>query len=441
MMRFRIVLQKVLLIGLILGLSVPDVRAVVQGNQERLEKAAEAFRQGERLYYQGDFEAARQKFREAVRICDETPDKFADVPGFGPGGLYLSSLDMVGLCYQYLDELDQALAVFHEVLRLVKSSDFEAEIIDVGTADALNLIGWALYLKGEYDQAIEYLQEAERVCPEKGRDSLRDRILIEIGVVYSALGNYSLAYKYLQEGLRRSKLIDLKMEQTRGLQHLGNLERSWGNLAKALQCYEQAVRVGREAYDVQYNRAYLVDALSDLGALYGQLRRYDEAHAAFREALDVGRQLRTRRLIARSVINLGNLARDQGNLEEALDHHQQVLSLSEEVALRPSMGLALAELGHDLLRPRSITGAPLTASGGCGWRRSPKTARSDSGRTSRMCLNEPFRCCTDYIGGMPTAALTREPSPTPNERGRERRSGNGPLTECKPRSLPLAVLI
>ena len=123
---------------------------------------------------------------------------------------------------------------------------------------------------------------------------------------------------------------------------------------------EEAVRLGREAYDKPYsranpyNRAYLVEALNDLGTLYGQQGRYDKAQAAFQEALDISRQLQTRRLIAGTLINLGNLARDQGKLEEALAHHQSALSLSEEVALRPIMGLALTELGWGCNSRKSV---------------------------------------------------------------------------------------
>jgi tetratricopeptide (TPR) repeat protein len=123
-----------------------------------------------------------------------------------------------------------------------------------------------------------------------------------MGVVYSAPGNYSLAYKYLQDGVELIKIENqrrkqksepqIEMEPMRGLQHLGNLERSWGNFAKALDHYEEAVRVGREAwakpFDVKlpFNQAYLVDLLVDLGTLYGQLRQYDQAQATFQEALD-----------------------------------------------------------------------------------------------------------------------------------------------------------
>jgi CHAT domain-containing protein/Tfp pilus assembly protein PilF len=146
------------------------------------------------------------------------------------------------------------------------------------------------------------------------------------------------------------------MEPMRGLQHLGSLERSWGNLAKALDHYEEAVRVGREAwakpFDVKwpFNQAYLVDLLVDVGTLYGQLRQYDQAQATFQEALDRSRQLGTRRLMARTLLNLGELARDQGRLEIAVGHHQQALTISEEITLRPLVGMALAELGWDSLQ-------------------------------------------------------------------------------------------
>jgi CHAT domain-containing protein/Tfp pilus assembly protein PilF len=347
-------LHKIALIGIALALVAPGSGAVPQETKETSEERVYKIQeQALRLFYEGNFEAAKLKFREAFLIAEKTPESI-------PERYHVGSLKMEGLCYQYLDELDQALALFHEALRLDEQLGSSG-----GVADALNIIGWALYLKGEYEQALEYLHEAEPlVKPGEGTSGLRGRILIDMGVVYSALGNHSLAFKHLQDGLEQINLIPQRdphsqtMEITRALQHLGNLEREWGNLTKALEHYDEAVRVGREVsskpYDPdsseKYNRAYLVDALNDLGTLYGQQRMYNRAQAAFQEALAMSRQLNMRRLMARSLLNLGNLARDQKHLETAVRYHQQALATSEEIALRPLMGMALAELGWDSLQ-------------------------------------------------------------------------------------------
>jgi len=143
MRRLRVGLQKVLLIGLSLGLVVPDVKVVAQETKETLEESFyKALREGEQLFYQGDFEAAKQKFREVFLIAEKIPEKI-------PEPVYVGSLKMEGLCYQYLDELDQALTLFHEALRIHEMVGPKS-----GIADALNIIGWALYLKGEYEQAL-----------------------------------------------------------------------------------------------------------------------------------------------------------------------------------------------------------------------------------------------------------------------------------------------
>lgn len=345
MRQWRCFSEKFLLVGVCLGLFVPEVRAVLQETQEALKKKHdEVFQEGRRLYFQGEFEAAKQKFHEAVLISQQIP-----------GEPDVLSLKYEGLCYQYQDELDQALALFHEALQEQERLDFYPD----GIADALNNIGWALYLKGDYAQALEYLEKAEAIVKDEAVPPghtmwVPGRILTNRGAVYSALGNYSMAFKYLQDVLEQGENFNDKMNQTRALQYLGNLERSWGNFTKALECYEKAIRVGRTAYDQPYNQAYLVEALNNLGVLYGQQRRSDRAHAVFQEALAIGRQLGTRRLIASSLINLGNLARAQGKTEEALRYHRQALSLSEEVALRPMMGLALAELGWDWLGRRPL---------------------------------------------------------------------------------------
>lgn len=331
----------IVFVGLCLGLFVPDGRAVPQESRGTLEKRREeAFQEGRRLYFLGDFEAAKQKFREAV-LLHRKAHGYPDI----------LSLKYEGLCYQYQDDLDQALALFHEALQ---EEERLKPPYPSGVADALNNIGWVLYLKGDYTHALEQLKKALAVAKDEpipgGPVWLKGRILTNIGAVYSALGNYVMAFKYLQDVLEWGKFHNDKMNQTRALQQLGNLERSWGNLARALECYEEAVRVGREAYDQLYNRAYLVEALNDLATLYAQLRRYDQAHAAFQEALAISHRLSTRRLIGQCLNNLGNLFRDQGKIPEALSYHREAWQMSREAGLIPMMAMALGELGVDYLR-------------------------------------------------------------------------------------------
>ncbi|MEW6208783.1 MAG: CHAT domain-containing protein [Acidobacteriota bacterium] len=320
------------------------------------KRAGEARMEGRRFYFQGDFEAARHKFREASILSLE-------IQGF-PDSL---SLKYEGLCYQYLDDFDQAMPLFQEALGL--DEQFGQEDNDT-IADGINNIGWLFYLKGDYTQALTYLERAEAISraadPPGARPVWnRGRVLTSLGAVYESLGNYSTAFKYLSHVLDQERIRKDSMCRTRALQHMGNLERSWGNFSKAIQCYEEAVRVARQAHDdsspdaVLFNRAYLVEALNDFGVLLYHHERKDQAEAAFEEALTISRQLGTRRLIARSLINLGNLFRHQERLTDAVNYHQEALRLSEEAELTPMIAMSSAELGLDFLKSENYKDAVL----------------------------------------------------------------------------------
>jgi CHAT domain-containing protein/Flp pilus assembly protein TadD len=334
-----------MIVGLCLSLSTFGGATFAQQSLDPLEKRhAEAFDEGRRLYFQGDFEAAKQRFHESSEL-------YQRIKGL-PHPL---SLKYEALCYQYQDDLDKALTLFQEALRVDKEIGGSKAI-----SDSLNNVGWVFYLKGDYSEAIKYLKEAEPTAHEPDPGDIqwnKGRVLANLGAAYIAIGNYSMALKCLRYVLDQGKLYNDTMNQTRTLQHLGNLERSWGNHSNALKYYEEAIRVARQSYTQPYNRAYLVDALNDLGALYAQVKRFARARASFQEALAVSRELGTRRLIAQCLNNLGSLFREQGNLSEALNQHQEALRLSQETELVPMMALALGELGLDSMKSEEYSDA------------------------------------------------------------------------------------
>ncbi|MBI4467771.1 MAG: CHAT domain-containing protein [Acidobacteria bacterium] len=303
------------------------------------------YRQGLALFYGGDYARGKERLREAYELADVISSQL-------PEHLPSSALKMEALCYLYLDELNQALVLFQEALSLDM-----AGTVDPSGTDALTQIGRVLYLKGEYDKALTHLKRSELAIGDD-YDNPLGRTLINIGVVHFATGDYSRAMKYLRKGYERVRKENevnppperQAMEQTRALQHLAALEAASGNSGKALAYLKEAVRIGRIPDLEDYNPAYLVDVLTDIGALYQRERQYDLALSALREALETSQRLGTRRLIAKSLINLGSLERSRGRAEAAIGHHGQALILGEEIGLQVLQASALAELGADYLQ-------------------------------------------------------------------------------------------
>ena len=317
---------------------------------DRPPRCEALYQEGRRLYFDGRFEEARGSFRAAQACAREEWDRDDTL-----------SQRYEGLCFQYEDRLDEALALFRaaaEALLAQERARHGGELpeTDTGAADALNNVGWALHLKGEYAAARVELQRALALAPDAPVDRtlgvwIHGRIRTNLAVVTGALGDVSAA----DVGLRRIVATESgdRMNRTRALEHLGRLEESWGDFEAALARYEEALATGeaalRDAAPTPYNRAYLVGALSRLGLLRERLGRTEAAQEALDRALATARELGTRRLIAQVLLDRGRLARESGDLGSALASHEEALALAISARLAPAEALSLAELGWDRL--------------------------------------------------------------------------------------------
>jgi tetratricopeptide (TPR) repeat protein len=309
------------------------------------------YQEARRLYFDGRFEEARGSFRAAQACAREEWGREDTL-----------SQRYEGLCFQYEDRLEEALALFRaaaEELLAHERSRHGGEVRpekDTSTADALNNVGWALHLKGDDAAARVELERALALAPDAPVDRafgvwIHGRIRTNLAVVTGALGDASAA----DAELRRVVATESgdRMNRTRALEHLGRLEESWGDFEAALARYEEALATGeaalRDAAPTPYNRAYLVGALSRLGLLRERLGQSASAREALDRALATARELGTRQLVAQVLIDRGRLARESGDIDSALARHEEALALATSARLEPAEALSLAELGWDRL--------------------------------------------------------------------------------------------
>ncbi len=338
-----------LLLALVLATQAPGTRA---------PRCEALYQEGRRRYFEGRFEDARGSFR-AAQACSREEWGRADT----------LSQRYEGLCFQYEDRLDEALAAFRAAARELLEQERASHggvvpAADTSLADALNNVGWALHLKGDDVEARVELARALVLAPEDPGDRtvgvwIHGRIRTNLAVVTGALGDAAAA----DTELRRIVAMESadRMNRTRALEHLGRLEESWGDFEAALARYEEALATGeaalRDTAPTPYNRAYLVGALSRLGFLRERLGRTASAREALDRALLTARELGTRQLIAQVLLDRGRLARESGDLDTAVASHEEAQALASSARLEPAEALSLAELGWDALARADVKAA------------------------------------------------------------------------------------
>ncbi|MFZ1851775.1 MAG: tetratricopeptide repeat protein [Nitrosomonas sp.] len=163
-----------------------------------------------------------------------------------------------------------------------------------------------------------------------------------LGSAYRSIGQVQKAIDCYQEALRISREIS-----DRGVEGvwLGNLGNSYANLGQtdlAIDHIKQALAIAREIG----NRGDEGIELGRLGISYADLGQTDLAIDNFKQALAIAREIGDRRNEGASLGNLGNRYADLGQTDLAIDHLKQALAIAREIGDRSNEGLWLGNLGN-----------------------------------------------------------------------------------------------
>ncbi|MHC5030228.1 MAG: serine/threonine-protein kinase [Planctomycetota bacterium] len=186
-------------------------------------------------------------------------------------------------------------------------------------AEAYFVLGYALYLKGQHDEAVAAFREAIRLEPDYAVSHANlGAALADKGEIDEAIAMYR-------------KAIRLDPDQSQAHYNLGNALRDKGEINEAIAAFREAIRVDPDYVRAHYN---LGNALRDKGEI-------DEAIAAFREAIRVDPD----HALAHN--NLGAALLDKGEIDEAIAACREAIRLQPDLALAPdNLGNALRDKGE-----------------------------------------------------------------------------------------------
>ncbi|GAB4445276.1 MAG: hypothetical protein OHK0041_02470 [Anaerolineales bacterium] len=180
-------------------------------------------------------------------------------------------------------------------------------------AEALRLKGLNLYRLGESRQAVDALENSLLLysnLKETGRIPI---VLMEIAVVYHAMGNINSARTSYQKALHLKQAEGDVYYQTDILNNLAVLYHQIGEYELAVDTFELGLTFARKSRNLRTEALIL----AGLGDLYSEVEIFDAASQAYVQAEAVAGDLPGQYIANYLVIARGNLALLQGNLEEA----------------------------------------------------------------------------------------------------------------------------
>ena len=225
---------------------------------------------------------------------------------------------------------------------------------------------------GHLERTRALMERALDLQRRAGRPLYIARMLTVLGSFFSLIGEPQSALDRLYDALEINRHLGLALQVARTRFEIGATYLRLGDPELALDQYEQVLPTlgpepGRRAR-----------CITEIGVAHLKLGDHERARAAFEEALAIYRTLENRIAEADTLVGLGDLERDRGDLGQAMRHYASALATSTARAYPIGMGNAGCRVGetHRRLGDAAAASASFAAVLGAG---------PSAGGTARAC--------------------------------------------------------
>lgn len=274
---------------------------------------------GELRSERGDYEPAAESFEEGLSIAVSSGHDLIAVE---------CAAALVHLYALRLNRIDDAKQMLARSRALLESAGDPAHLRwRVGSVEAL-----LLHREQSYEEAKRVL---ERLIPTLPRETQWQRyqlttLLNNLGLQYQQLGEYDKAVETLEEALSLRSALFGAGHPKNGALHLniGNTLTRGTKPEEAEPHFDRAIELMTMGYGedhVELSRPYI-----SRGVVRKKQGRFEEARADYEHALSLLEGKGSAQQEAMVLANLGNLDKRTGRLESALQRHQQALAIREE---------------------------------------------------------------------------------------------------------------
>jgi len=310
--------------------------------------AWESFDLGNAALVRGSTEAAERSFKESLRLFQEEGDK---------EGILASYNCMAALALRSGD-LDEARHYWRKIHDITDKNEIEVDKAAPPTFSSLNGLGSVSYHRGKFQMAESLFSQALEVAINLDDAFLESIALTNLGATNSRLGMLDLGYDMYLESLGKLKknMIrlsetyderDLCLHESEILRGLAFREEAKGNISKAASLHTESMDLQRKFGD-RYREA---GSLVNLGNLASNNGRYVEAQELMGNALQIMKDVGAQGKVAGILMNLGNIAQHQSEFDNAESFYRQARRASRGIATPSLLDKIHSNLG-DIARIR-----------------------------------------------------------------------------------------
>ena len=303
----------------------------------RTQEAIEAYRDALKLHRQLDGKPYIAETAYALAYTLNAEGDFKEAEKFAKEALYTArrigyqeraadALLMLGKIASEKGELEQAKSYYLEA-----KAEYEELEDPLGMARVLTRLGELAADEGEYEQAKEFITQALKLAPKVKDEMLHLRAIFIRGFISFDQGRFGDARRWFEKFLEKLEAVELPEAirndlETYVLNALTKCYVELDRLEESLEASKRLLELNRK----RGNAAVIILNLLLIGDIYADQEKWEEAEAAFNEALDMVEEFKGERadyLKAQVHINLARLKTSTGAFEEAIEHLNQIREL------------------------------------------------------------------------------------------------------------------
>jgi signal transduction histidine kinase/ActR/RegA family two-component response regulator len=299
--------------------------------QSKSHEAKSFFRIAEGYRLKGENLRALDNFLKSLKTYGEIDDR---------EGVAKSS-NQTGKIYRFMG--DYSTALDHHLRALKIYTDLENK---KGIAISMISSGNAYQKLGKSDLALDYFNQAIEMCKVSNDETTIVEAYISKGDLHWHEGDNDRALYFFEEALKIME-SDPKPEFDRSgvINNLGNVYREKGEYSKALEYYDQALRLSANVGD----KNLIAVIQKNIGITYKLTGEYQQAIDFLRKSKDLAGQIRLQAVHKESLEQLSEAYALAGNYKYALDYYKELSNLNQQVAQEQATNkISLIQLGYNL---------------------------------------------------------------------------------------------
>lgn len=243
---------------------------------------------------------------------------------------------------------DTCIIIFNKVLEISEKTNFGK-----GVARGYGTIGLCHYLKGEYPEALEFLQKALKVDEESGNKQGMVSRLSNMGLVYTGQGDFQKGMESYLKALKIAEAEDDKNYMAAVLGNLGILNEQQKNYDKALEYELRALKL----YEGLDNKTGRAANLGNIGVVYLDKSELSLSLPYFKSYIKLAEEIGNKGYQGTGFDNIGKVYSDSAKkvtgiverdslYNKALNFYFQAIKIDQETGSRYSLVNVFGNTGH-----------------------------------------------------------------------------------------------